>query len=85
MKASKNWSASWRVECMSQPASALCAMDGLTADLSLMEIPKGQMRFSLQAADRESELFDYMFGNFYGSGSTVIIKKFFLKRMRKKR
>lgn len=47
-----------------------CAMDGLTADLSLMEIPKGQMRFSLQAADRESELFDYMFGNFYGSGST---------------
>lgn len=61
---------SWRAECMSQPASASCAMDGLTADLSLMEIPKGQMRFSLQAADRESELFDYMFGNFYGSGST---------------
>lgn len=56
MKASKNWSASWRAECMSQPASALCAMDGLTVEPSLMEVAKGQMRLSLQTADRESEL-----------------------------
>lgn len=56
MKASKNWSASWRAEYMSQPASALCAMDGLTVEPSLMEVAKGQMRLSLQTADRESEL-----------------------------
>ena len=76
---------SWRAECMSQPASASCAMDGLTADLSLMEIPKGQMRFSLQAADRDLNYLIICLGTSMVQGVQVIIKKFFLKRMRKKR
>ena len=43
-------------ELVCQLASALCAMDGLTVEPSLMEVAKGQMRLSLQTADRESEL-----------------------------